>query len=494
MAIHLTDLRAQLEQGLTLPASWYSDPAVLRARAGADLPALLAVRRRGGGRCRAAASSSPAGPATSRSSCCATATGACAPSSTSAAIAATRSQRAAAGARRCNAPTTPGPTGSTARCARLRAPIASRASTPATSVSCRCSSTPGGRSCSSTRTRRRRRSPRRSASCRASCASVGSIRRSSSSAGARASGSIEANWKLVVENYLECYHCPVAHKSFSRLIDVDPDAYVLATGRWSSSQFGPGQRAGGVGERARSSVRARRADPLEPVPLRVAELDAQHASRARRTCACSCSSRIGPERTRTYVDGFWAPGTPDEVIAEITEFGAVVGQEDVDLVESVHRGLRCGAVEQGRLLLGSERLLQHFQLLVHDALVDAPPDHASPIGRCHDEALRGTPSTGRSSVRQGDDRADAGSCRRGRSQALRGARRAGGHARATPPMASEATAEARTSFSMFPSSLPSGVRLLCVSAAARDMRLMKVAPRRCQSPRRTSSSTTSTAR
>ena len=77
----------------------------------------------------------------------------------------------------------------------------------------------------------------------------------------------------------------------------------------------------------------------------------------------------GPERTRTYVDGFWAPGTPDEVIAEITEFGAVVGAEDNELVESVHRGLRSGAVEQGRLLLGSEGLLQHFQLLVHDALV-----------------------------------------------------------------------------------------------------------------------------
>jgi choline monooxygenase len=50
---------------------------------------------------------------------------------------------------------------------------------------------------------------------------------------------VEANWKLVVENYLECYHCPVAHKSFSRLIDVDPDAYALSTDRWTSSQFGP---------------------------------------------------------------------------------------------------------------------------------------------------------------------------------------------------------------------------------------------------------------
>ncbi len=58
------------------------------------------------------------------------------------------------------------------------------------------------------------------------------------------------------------------------------------------------------------------------------------------------------------------------MVAEITEFGAVVGQEDNDLVESVHRGLKSGKVEQGRLLLGSESLLQHFQLLVHDALAE----------------------------------------------------------------------------------------------------------------------------
>src|SRR5213080_4985670 len=30
---------------------------------------------------------------------------------------------------------------------------------------------------------------------------------------------INANWKIVVENFLECYHCPVAHQSFSRLLD-----------------------------------------------------------------------------------------------------------------------------------------------------------------------------------------------------------------------------------------------------------------------------------
>ena len=183
---------------------------------------------------------------------------------------------------------------------------------------------------------------------------------------------VDANWKLVIENYLECYHCPVAHKSFSRLIDVDPDSYALSTGRWTSSQFGPVSPAvdGGAG----------RDLPYRPEgPIRSSQFHYVWPNWTLNTFPGPLNLRVlviephGPERTRTYVDGFWAPGTPDGVVAEITAFGAVVGQEDNALVESVHRGLRSGLVEQGRLLLGSEGLLQHFQLLVHDALFDGEP-------------------------------------------------------------------------------------------------------------------------
>ena len=53
---------------------------------------------------------------------------------------------------------------------------------------------------------------------------------------------------------------------------------------------------------------------------------------------------LDAERTVTYVDGYWAPGTSDELIEEITEFGNVVGAEDTALVEAVHAGLRSGAI------------------------------------------------------------------------------------------------------------------------------------------------------
>ncbi|HWQ00566.1 MAG TPA: aromatic ring-hydroxylating dioxygenase subunit alpha [Gaiellaceae bacterium] len=49
---------------------------------------------------------------------------------------------------------------------------------------------------------------------------------------------LDANWKIAVENYLECYHCPVAHPGFSRLVDVDPDSYVLDGDGPVWSQYG----------------------------------------------------------------------------------------------------------------------------------------------------------------------------------------------------------------------------------------------------------------
>ena len=54
----------------------------------------------------------------------------------------------------------------------------------------------------------------------------------------RSEWEIAANWKAIVENYLECYHCPTAHPGFSKLIDVDPDEYELTSGEWYSSQVG----------------------------------------------------------------------------------------------------------------------------------------------------------------------------------------------------------------------------------------------------------------
>ena len=61
---------------------------------------------------------------------------------------------------------------------------------------------------------------------------------------------VRANWKAVVDNFLECYHCPVAHRDFVSLVEMD--TYRVTThGIWSSHMAKAGRAensAYGVGE------------------------------------------------------------------------------------------------------------------------------------------------------------------------------------------------------------------------------------------------------
>jgi phenylpropionate dioxygenase-like ring-hydroxylating dioxygenase large terminal subunit len=180
---------------------------------------------------------------------------------------------------------------------------------------------------------------------------------------ARSESVIAANWKIVVENFLECYHCPVAHPGFSRVIDVDPESYRLEEHEWFSSQIGP--LRSGDGDAASWNARGEIRDshfhflwpnftlnvvpgPPNMAPLVFLPLDA--------------------ERTLSIIDYYFAEDVSDEDADAIVAFGNEVGQEDQRLVESVHAGLRTGMVRQGRLLLSSEHLIQHFQRLVARSL------------------------------------------------------------------------------------------------------------------------------
>ena len=55
---------------------------------------------------------------------------------------------------------------------------------------------------------------------------------------------VEANWKIVSENFLECYHCRVAHPAFAEVFDVSSEAYALSTDGRLSSQNGPTRESG----------------------------------------------------------------------------------------------------------------------------------------------------------------------------------------------------------------------------------------------------------
>ena len=180
---------------------------------------------------------------------------------------------------------------------------------------------------------------------------------------------VAANWKVVVENFLECYHCPVAHRSFASVVDVGPDAYRLEVHDSFLSQFGE----------VRASARERNAGELPYDPRGEARAGQFHflwpnfalnVMPGRANVSAGPVLPAGPERTARFLDYFFAEDAPEDWVREMMAFDDQVGREDKELVESVQRGLRSGIVEHGRLLPESEKLIRHFQSLVHRALCD----------------------------------------------------------------------------------------------------------------------------
>jgi phenylpropionate dioxygenase-like ring-hydroxylating dioxygenase large terminal subunit len=172
---------------------------------------------------------------------------------------------------------------------------------------------------------------------------------------------LEANWKVACENFLECYHCSVAHPGFSAVVDVSPEAYRLELNGIFSSQFGP-VRADGKGTYDASGEVARsQFHFLWPnVKLNIMP--------GRPNLSIGPVLPVDPERTLGFLDYFFAEDVDEEWIAGMLEFDDQLGREDKVLVESVQRGLRSGMVERGRLLLNSEQLIHDFQRRVAEAL------------------------------------------------------------------------------------------------------------------------------
>ncbi|MCS7007242.1 MAG: aromatic ring-hydroxylating dioxygenase subunit alpha [Thermoleophilia bacterium] len=177
---------------------------------------------------------------------------------------------------------------------------------------------------------------------------------------------ISANWKVALENYLECYHCPAAHPGFSTVVDVSPDAYRLEVHPTFSSQLGPVRASALAGNGAAYTPRG----PVTESQYHFL-FPATTVNVAPGFPNISLERWIpdGPRRTVEVTDYFFAPDVPEAEIAELLAWDSQVAEEDVSLVESVQRGLDSGTIPQGRLLLGSERLIADFQRRVRDALL-----------------------------------------------------------------------------------------------------------------------------
>jgi choline monooxygenase len=176
----------------------------------------------------------------------------------------------------------------------------------------------------------------------------------------RSEFTLEANWKVSCENFLECYHCAVAHPAFAAAVDVSPDAYRLATDGLTSSQFGP-LRTNGDSFLARGEVGRSQFHFLWPnFGINVFP--------GRPNLSCGPIVPLEPERTARFLDYFFAADVDQAWLEELIEFDNRIGREDTALVEGVQRGLRAGVLTDGRVLSESEQLVAHFQRLCTEAV------------------------------------------------------------------------------------------------------------------------------
>ena len=180
-----------------------------------------------------------------------------------------------------------------------------------------------------------------------------------------------ANWKAMLENYLECYHCPVAHPGFSVAIDVRPDVYELAVQGWYSSQTGPVRASAldGTGKSApydvRGAVRESQYHFLWP-NLTI------NINPGFPNLSVDVWRPDGPNASRGFSEQYFGPGVGEDFARALVAFNRQVALEDDRLTDSVQRGLLAGLPERGRFVPDSERLVIHFQRMVARALAGRP--------------------------------------------------------------------------------------------------------------------------
>jgi phenylpropionate dioxygenase-like ring-hydroxylating dioxygenase large terminal subunit len=177
----------------------------------------------------------------------------------------------------------------------------------------------------------------------------------------------DSNWKVMLENFLECYHCAVAHPGFSAVINVDPDSYALEPRGWVLTQVAPVRAAALEGKVKKAAYDVRGEVTLSQYYLLWPNLTIS-INPGQPNFAMDVWLPDGAERTQGFSEQYFGPDVSDEYAEQVIAFNKEVGDEDDSLTNSVQRGLHAGLPAQGRFLTRSEQLVISFQKLVLTAL------------------------------------------------------------------------------------------------------------------------------
>jgi choline monooxygenase len=194
----------------------------------------------------------------------------------------------------------------------------------------------------------------------------------------RRSWEIEANWKVVTENYIECYHCGHVHPDYGKYVDMDKYSWEL--GRFYEAQAGPPHPA---------AFKEGYLTPDDAIQdglfvhvwpnfhIQVYPGDAHNISALN-------VMPVSPERTICQLDHYFGHGASEDEMTRLTEYFAFQLEEDWAICPRVQEGLASGAYRagargesgfRGRLNMDAgpartEDPIPHFHRLLYDALTE----------------------------------------------------------------------------------------------------------------------------
>ena len=178
--------------------------------------------------------------------------------------------------------------------------------------------------------------------------------------GARHSYEVAANWKIVVENYHECYHCPLIHPE---LCQVSPPASGLnwdLPGAWVGGAMDLRPHAetmsldGRSGGRPLPGVDPRTVAYLSLLPNLLVSAHPDYVM-------THLLTPLAPGRTHIECSWYFPPGVADPAYA--VDFWDVTNREDWAACESVQRGVQNPHFRPGPLAAREDAVYQWVTMI-----------------------------------------------------------------------------------------------------------------------------------
>ena len=170
---------------------------------------------------------------------------------------------------------------------------------------------------------------------------------------------LECNWKVYVDNYLEGYHIPIVHPGLFR--ELDYPSYRTETKKLYSIQIAP-TRASATEGRIRATGGDDEVRYFWIYPNLMLNVYPDNFS-------TNLIVPIGPNRTATLFDWYFKdPESSRKEIEETVAFSDEIQLEDVDICETVQRGLRSTTYDCGRYSPKRENGVHHFHCLYQQSM------------------------------------------------------------------------------------------------------------------------------